>query len=459
MEAIAPRSLRQIVEATHTDDLLVRGVYAPALERSLEQKLDLIVGYIQQVQEQFERLDNRDRGRCVVVLGNTGCGKSTLINYLAGCKMRRVEAIRADIRSPAPYVVDVDAASPVPRQMRIHHEMVYQESFPEIRSLRGRIYYECPSPLSLPLGAEINLANIAGIRRVVFGDRTSGAWVRLVILVHYWSLVVDRIRGLRNIMDVVCRLFGTLEILRIHRASILVGITHIPERCVMEDQRDLEELKRWISDVSGEVYFLNNFEREVVREFAQNLFIYDPLDEGEFLKYSGALGREELLERIDAIPPLENPEVSWIVPNGGDAVALENTCDEVEKRLCQILAREDYEGAAFLIDCMRRMQAIEYPYVERLLGKCQNHIIMHFAALASNLRAELASTLESTPLSQYITNELAAFSQEDRERISGAIDRQNLIKPFITHADEAQEVMDGVTDALDLSLGHLMDSR
>ena len=111
----------------------------------------------------------------VIVLGNTGAGKSTFINYLAGCELE-VKWIKGrrklEVRGTASGGVR-DEVTPIGHGGS-------QTFMPQIASVGDRVYCDCPG-FSDNRGAEINIANAVNIKQALSQAKS----LRLVVLVDY----------------------------------------------------------------------------------------------------------------------------------------------------------------------------------------------------------------------------------------------------------------------------------
>ena len=136
----------------------------------------------------------------VAVLGNTGAGKSALVNLLHGCTF----ALGAEDH------VIVAPDSPVPELMRIGHTNQSQTFVPQVEpapaaSLGARAAFaDCPGFID-SRGFEINVSNAVNVRQAV----AAAASCVVVVVINYFSLLADRGKGVRDLMAILASLFGT----------------------------------------------------------------------------------------------------------------------------------------------------------------------------------------------------------------------------------------------------------
>ena len=107
----------------------------------------------------------------LIILGETGTGKSTSVNYWAGCEMTRktLEELEAmGIQEGLEDVVVVAPESTHPEVASIGHGMISHTLIPQIIQdphENTRVYVDCPG-FSDNRGTEINIANAVNIRQV-----------------------------------------------------------------------------------------------------------------------------------------------------------------------------------------------------------------------------------------------------------------------------------------------------
>ena len=181
-----------------------------------EESLALLFQCIEKGKLEAEKAKSQE---IIVVIGNTGSGKSTLVNYLFGCSMVRKSPKQLGLTGLDKLVVvkSKRAGGSNDEIVQIGHAKTSMTFIPHIvGDEQGHFFCDCPGFLD-NRGAEINLANIVNIQRVLKSARSA----KLVILINYHSLRADKGRGLSDTLKIVTDLFGSYENLFKYRKSLL----------------------------------------------------------------------------------------------------------------------------------------------------------------------------------------------------------------------------------------------
>ena len=137
----------------------------------------------------------------IVVIGNTGAGKSTFVNYLAGCKLEMRKAKDIGLTGVLGKVMVVKGTAdggPKNEIMKIGHSKKSQTFVPEIATVDGLTFIDAPGFLDNNRGAEINIANAVNIRAAL----AQASSVRVLVLINFMSLKADRARGLTQMLEI-----------------------------------------------------------------------------------------------------------------------------------------------------------------------------------------------------------------------------------------------------------------
>ena len=298
--ARVPRTIQfQRATSLKLPDLVSRKLEDPTLVLTPDEQLDVLRECIRLGEEHGSSVA---RGKdLLVVIGNTGAGKSTCVNYVDGCKLVKATPEGAAGTSSgqavegrrSKKVVRVATDSPVQELMKIGHSKKSQTFVPEVKHGVEFVYCDCSGFLD-NRGAEINVANAVNIKVMVSGARST----KVLVLLNYNSLLDARGRGLRELADILISLFGSAEGLLRHRRSIALGIRQTHE---FDTDGDIE-LENVRAEHFSELASLPPACREVVQALAPTMFLFSPHDSGN----SSWLTREQMVTMLRNLEPIED---------------------------------------------------------------------------------------------------------------------------------------------------------
>ena len=160
-------------------------LHNPNLKLTVDQQIECLTACIQYGAAEAAKAEGRD---ILMVIGNTGAGKSTTVNFIAGCTMERVTRKQAGLTSGnlKKKIVRTAADSARKEVMKIGHSNQSQTFTPDVEhdNATGFTFCDCPGFLD-NRGPEINIANAVNIKQTI-GRALS---VRVVVLINYHSLL------------------------------------------------------------------------------------------------------------------------------------------------------------------------------------------------------------------------------------------------------------------------------
>jgi energy-coupling factor transporter ATP-binding protein EcfA2 len=314
-------------------------------------------------------------------LGNTGSGKSTLINYLVGCEMEKREG--ADFGALEDVVV-VKETSSIKECAKIGHYPESETLIPALIQHKNQAYYDCPGFLD-SRGPEIQVANMVNILNAFHASQQ----VRLIVLVNFHSLEADKGGGLKKTVNICQQFFADQRRITQNQGSLLFGITKIPKRRAGKQPVSLEELKKTLRSYDKG---LNHQERQVIEHFADQLFIYDPQDEVDQLYYSGGLNRQQLLDKIAALPRISAPqEVFQTTLQAEQEKFIREIYETIKELINQHLCSQDLPEVHALLLLAQKLQKIDHPLIHALVKRCQEGILGFYGQIRQQLIALMAS--------------------------------------------------------------------
>jgi energy-coupling factor transporter ATP-binding protein EcfA2 len=268
----------------------------------------------------------------LMVLGNTGTGKSTLLNCLMGCEMKLVKPKDLGL-SGVKKVVVVDPKSTRPAVVIIGHGKQSHTFMPLIvpdPDHDRRAYCDCPG-FSDNRGAEINIANAINTKRILQQARG----VKAVFLTSYNGLSDDRGRSIEAMANMCLQMFGSADNLSKHKDSVLLGITKAP---LYEDDEPLTR-----SMVES---LLAQENTPIAQILASRIFLFDPLDRGiDNSDFWTIQHCRTAIARLSSIPQSEAATMFQTVLTGDDQTKLKHIMREQASALATSLERDDYQAA------------------------------------------------------------------------------------------------------------------
>ncbi len=290
--------------------------------------IDSLVDKISQSEKAAEAAINKP---VVLFVGNTGSGKSTLVNYLEGCEM--YEAI-GELGST------VQAKNPI---ARIGDEFS-SETF-GVHAYPGRSFTYCDCPGFLESrGTGYDIANALSIQNVA---TNSLAVLGIVVVLNYNSLITDKGAGLRQ----------TAENLRLmlknnideHLNSILLIITRAPAN------RTVEMIKSNIK----------KFNNPLINALLDKAILYDPLTQESNIYDS----REAILQKISCLSPVDNPTSIFHYSLSSDSIL---AIDKLKQGILDIiqtnLASNDFSEVARMVTVLSTVNKLKLAEQEYLVA-------------------------------------------------------------------------------------------
>ena len=343
--------------------LIQRKLANPTLELTLDESIELLTTCIRLGQSSAERISGRE---CVIMIGNTGAGKSTFVNYLSGCTMA--------LKTPDELGIDgvLNLVTVLPRAeggaldevMAIGHTKKSKTFMPEVATDKreGLTYCDCPGFLD-NRGAEINIANAVNVKNAM----VSSTGAKVVVLINYYSLLAEKGRGLVETLEICSSLFGSAENIKKNKESLLLAISNVPETIKMD------KLKNWLLKDTP----------EVMQVLVDRLFIYDPLDR----TVDGAWNRTKCLQQLKDLPSIPNPkEIFKTVLTDTDEKALVTLGEQMKKEIEEALSQRDFAKASSRLQALESLGVIEHVAIDRVIDLAFYQVTLHFNGLIDEFK-------------------------------------------------------------------------
>jgi len=222
-----------------------------------------------------DKAKNAEAKKMVVVLGDTGAGKSTLINLLCGKNI---------IKNKEGHF-EVEGSEAV---AKIGHGATSETLFPDfISGVDDQLYCDCPGFFDTR-GIEPNLGNAISLCEAFKG----ASQIQVIILMSYHTLksVLLNEKKPDAVLESCIQLFGSKENLMKNVDKLMLGVSHVPPKV------DLDNL-------------MNSIDNEVLQSLSQNTFVNNPIDESL---------HAEVNNRLSTLPCIETKELQFkvcIAPN------------------------------------------------------------------------------------------------------------------------------------------------
>mmetsp|Transcript_35413 Transcript_35413/g.94956 ORF Transcript_35413/g.94956 Transcript_35413/m.94956 type:complete len:716 (+) Transcript_35413:1695-3842(+) len=192
---------------------------------------------------------------------------------------------------------------------------------------------------------------------------------RVVVMLNYHSLKIDRGRGQRELVQILTDLFGSADQLLESKASILLGISCVPKN--VDGRRvDFKDVR---SEVMSGCTGMGDGMAQCLKVLSEEdrLFVLHPADAGN----SSWSLREEIVKRIQNLELLTEPgEIFRTVLTVEDERSLRELVSEMAARVTVELGDKEYPAVARGMAQMEGLLLIDNIVVERLVGDVKGRV-------------------------------------------------------------------------------------
>jgi hypothetical protein len=353
-----------VIDLRKARSLLKKKLADPTCALSESESIALLTLCVSDGAENAKKISGKD---AVIVIGNTGAGKSTFVNYLLGCDMIQKTPKELGIKGLKKVVVvrPKSEGGACDEIMPIGHSKTSKTFIPQIASdpiNREVAYCDCPGFLD-NRGAEINIANAVNIKCAL----QEAKCVKVLILINYHSLLADRGRGLTDMLNICTQLFGSTANLKCFQEALLLGVTQVPEDI------DIDSLREWLLEDTP----------DVMQVLSRRLFLYDPLNRGGSDFWLRAQCASQL-SALQGIPQSQSCNMFQTVLTADDEQKLVEIVEKQSKTLKEALDHGSYAEAGSLWQSLQRLGVIDNIRVERMLHLVQlrlQHVVSRRVAM------------------------------------------------------------------------------
>eukprot|EP00551_Chaetoceros_affinis_P009385 CAMPEP_0203666970 /NCGR_PEP_ID=MMETSP0090-20130426/3896_1 /ASSEMBLY_ACC=CAM_ASM_001088 /TAXON_ID=426623 /ORGANISM="Chaetoceros affinis, Strain CCMP159" /LENGTH=920 /DNA_ID=CAMNT_0050530995 /DNA_START=686 /DNA_END=3448 /DNA_ORIENTATION=- len=343
----------------------------PELTLTSDEKINFISECIDAGSTNSENL-LRDPSSLVMVMGNTGAGKSTFINYVSGCKMIEIDnGFRKEIH--------VDTSSGKPPVVSIGHDGKSATFLPHIYKLPDTNLILVDNPGFLDnRGSEVNIANAVNVVSLMSKARS----VSFLLCIEYTSLTTQRGASLRDLSAAIVKMFPS-EVINNHKSFVLC-VSKTPPDC------ELDALKKELGDQLSEF-------TELPRNIADNVFIYNPTLETRTrnMLNNDVKTRNEILTQLKAATPISCSNNNIYSPplTDTDKQALANITEEMSKKLILYLKDDKLDDAVSCGRTLCQFEKIGGDTIQKLMESVVSNVRRHFESKASEIKGSYSEVL------------------------------------------------------------------
>lgn len=296
----------------------------------------------------------------VLILGPTGDGKSTTLNYLLGKKMKIVGD---------KYEVDGKT------EIAIGHGLGKNSSktlVPNIAEIDGIHFADCPGFFDNH-NLATRIANAINVTRLISQFKK----IKILLILSY-----SHFNGARG--DIVQKTLAQLRNFfrdSHFENSIIIGITKVERKLIGTSQQSLQELKNKIKPFCEKMGFpLYNH----CFHFTPNPLQEEALQE---MKFAGGIKKEKILERIHSLQPIEDHTLFQPPLGLEELLELTRLSLEIKADIISKFLNDEIKESADQFNLFNKLKEIDHSDINKLIEECKKTIrkqILKLEELAKN---------------------------------------------------------------------------
>lgn len=347
------------------------------------QSMQCLAACLRKGEEAIERARGKD---IICILGNTGAGKSTFINYVEGVEYEHVRVEFESLLSEGEgektrkvetrSVLQPKTGSKVPEIMKVSHSLKSETFVPDVKDAvgdlgEGVVWADCPGFLD-SRGEEIKIANAINISKVL----TAAKSMRVVVLINKASVDAAKSQGITELRRMIVDLFGGEEyFMRCQQRlqqSILVGISQAPiwEPDADDDPQKVpaEKVIRSFLRTDG----LSTEAAEFLKLIKKAVFVFHPLDRAD----ASWSKRGEVLSKLQSLSRFEMEEEKMGLALGAEEILrLEDIAGAFVDTSAKHLGKGEWSEARTALKYMNNVGVVDNPRVRHLLRTARNEVV------------------------------------------------------------------------------------
>ncbi|CAE8643488.1 unnamed protein product [Polarella glacialis] len=353
----ADRQAERALPGSRFESIVKKKLAMPAVSLLPTESRNCLVSCIEHGKVQAKHAEGK---KVVVVLGNTGAGKSAFINLLHGCTF--------GLDSEDNIVVRSD--SPMKELMKIGHTNKSETFAPQVEEVaasfgEGYAVADCPGFLD-NRGFEINVANAVNVKQTT----VAAASVIVVVIINYHSLLADRGKGVKDLFHILSGFFGTIENVKKHANSLLLVISQAPATHPETGQgMTLARCTGKLLDPSG----LDETGKDLLSAIGDaNVLIYHLLERGD----ESWLKQDAIIARIKGLVPITEPgRLFQSAINDADKESLRDLVSDLGKQLKSAISSAEYVAAADVVSDLLELKLVEHSFVTTIVDEAVSDAI------------------------------------------------------------------------------------
>ena len=403
----------------------------PNLSLTESDKLSLLSFYIAEGAARALQVSGKE---LIIVLGRSGVGKSTFLNYLMGCEL--VMRTRKELTSTAEasgisarelsrksiVVKSVAEGGPRDAIMTIGLTTKSQTFMPDVYidpDYPTLAYCDCPGFFDTR-GSLVNIANAINIRRML----QSASCVKVLLLTKGADMD-DKGSHFIKLLQLSTQLFGGISSFASCSTSVLLGITNVAsdeaESAIWKD-----EIARFDSPIATLLSAQDRF------------FLYDPLLEATENSANDYQPRAACRALLTSLPGLSSSaELFQTVLTDADELMLLNLADKQSNLLLSQLVSKDYASASQTWQMLYRLKFIGHRAVDRVFYTGREKVV----SLINNLERDYERAChfhdndftKARALLSHLESIISSFSKEDIELDLAHVDH---LRTYLTDSEQ-----------------------
>jgi energy-coupling factor transporter ATP-binding protein EcfA2 len=370
-------------------------------------------------------LENKD---VVLMLGNTGAGKSTFVNYMAG---RRLVAVSKNMRQV------IDCEDPV---VKIGHGVATSETAePDFYvgegDTEGLVLCDCPGFMDTR-GAQIEVKNAYSLK--LLAERSGGVKA-IFIFVNYHTLLADRAKNLQVTAKIMREFLGH-EVSRCCD-SIYLMVTQYP--AMQQPPLRKEDVIAFIREGIDEGKQGSSEDLSVVENVLDlgHLCLVDPLERTP----QNSLSRADLIQLIQRSPGIGRSHAFHLSLSSEGKEALSAVASDLCAHIISRLGASEYELAGSYYSTLLELKKLEHSGIELQANNISTTIREHInAMMAYDNKAPALETMKSF------------FPEEFHESIDAAI---NAIKARVEDKEKIEREIQEAKQSAEEFKSQMIETR